>query len=294
MGAADVVPGVSGGTIAFITGIYEELIASLRRCDHHALTLLYREGIVAAWRHINGNFLFTLLAGIAFSVFSLANVVSYCLEEWPIQVWSFFFGLVLAASIHLFRQVDDWTPRRALQAMVGLAVAIMISQLRPAELPDDWWVLMAGGAVAISAMLLPGISGGFLLLIMGLYPIVIKAVGDLNIPVLAVFAAGCGVGLLTFSHLLGWLLHKYHEATMAVLTGFLMGSLVMLWPWRVTVESVMDRHGEVRPLVDSVISPWRYEEIMNVSSGLPWAILFFCLGVILVLGTEKLQQQKSG
>jgi putative membrane protein len=293
MGAADVVPGVSGGTVAFITGIYEELIRSLQSCDHRALKILFSEGLPAAWRHINGSFLLTLLAGIALSAFSLANVVSYCLDVWPIQIWSFFFGLVLAASIHMFQQIDDWALRRVLQAFTGLGVALLISQLRPAELPGDWWVLMAGGAIAICAMILPGISGGFLLLIMGLYPIVIQAVAEMNISLLAVFVAGCGIGLLAFSHVLGWLLQRFHDATLAVLTGFLAGSLMMLWPWRVTLESVVDRHGETRPLVQTVVSPWRYEELTAEPSLWHWALLFFAIGVILVLGAERLQQKKD-
>lgn len=286
MGAADVVPGVSGGTIAFITGIYEELVESLRRCDHRAVAVLWKEGIAAAWTHINGPFLLTLFAGVAFSILSLAKVVTYCLEAWPIQVWSFFFGLVLAASVHLFRQIPAWNLTRGLLFVGGLLAALLISQIKPAELPDDWWVLMAAGAVAICAMILPGVSGGFLLLVMGLYPTIIQAISELNVSLLSVFALGCGLGLLAFSHVLGWLLNRFHDATMALLTGFLLGSLLMLWPWRITVESVMDRHGEMRPLVQEVTTPWQFELITGLPSHWGGAVLLFAVGLGLVLWLE--------
>lgn len=293
MGAADVVPGVSGGTIAFITGIYEELVESLRRCDHRAITLLYRDGVAAAWAHINGSFLVTLFAGVLFSILSLAKVVTYCLEAWPIQVWSFFFGLVLAASIHLFRQIPAWNPVRGLLCVAGVAAALLISQIKPAELPDDWWVLMAAGAVAICAMILPGVSGGFLLLVMGLYPTIIQAVSELNVPLLSVFAVGCGLGLLSFSHILGWLLQRFHDATMALLTGFLLGSLLMLWPWRITLESVIDRHGEVRPLVQEVVSPWQFEAVTGAASYWMSATVLFMVGLLLVLCLEGTLAEKE-
>lgn len=293
MGAADVVPGVSGGTIAFITGIYEELIDSLRRCDHRALAVLSRDGVAAAWRHINGSFLLTLFAGVAFSILSLAKAVTYCLEAWPIQVWAFFFGLVLAASIHLFRQIPSWNLNRLMLFCVGVVAALLISQLKPAELPDDWWVLMAAGAIAICAMILPGVSGGFLLLVMGLYPTIIEAISELNLPLLGVFGAGCLLGLLAFSHVLGWLLQRFHDATMALLTGFLLGSLLMLWPWRITLESVIDRHGESRPLVQQVVSPWQYETLTQMSSHWPMALFLFAIGLILVLWLEGTMNEKA-
>lgn len=286
MGAADVIPGVSGGTIAFITGVYHELIDSLRSCDHHALRVLWLRGPKAAWQHINGAFLLSLFGGILLSIFSLAKLVTWCLERQPILVWSFFFGLIAAASVHLLRQIPYWNPARTLLLLFGMGIALMVSEMRPAQLPDTWWMLTLAGAIAICAMILPGISGGFLLLMMGMYARVVEAVSQFQLLLLVPFALGCGLGLLLFSHVLSWLLRRFAAATMALLTGILVGSLKIIWPWKVTVETTLNRHGEVVPLRQEAVLPAQYSELVSQPSQLVMALIVCLLGMALVLALE--------
>lgn len=286
MGAADVVPGVSGGTIAFITGIYTQLIRSLSSCDYGALQCLFSRGPVAAWKHINGTFLLTLFTGILISVFSLANLVTNALDTQPILVWSFFFGLVAASTLHLLRQIRRWTLTRTGLLFLGVLTALIVSHLKPAQLPDVWWVVMLAGMIAICAMLLPGISGGFLLLLMGLYTTVVEAISQLNFTILIPFGLGCGLGLLAFSHILSWLLSRFETATMAFLTGILLGSLNIIWPWRQTLERVLDRHGEWIPVIEANVSPFLYSKITGNPSHLYSAITLCALGFLLVFFIE--------
>lgn len=286
MGAADVVPGVSGGTVAFITGIYTELIDALRSCDHSAVLCLKNNGIKATWQHINGSFLVAVFLGVFTSIISLAKVVTYLLETYPILVWSLFFGLVLASSLVLLKQVPKWSGARIALLVVGVAIAIMVSVLKPTQLSDDWWVIASAGAIAISAMILPGISGGFLLLMMGLYSTIVAAVSQFEFSILLPFALGCGLGLLLFSHLLSWLLHHWQAETMALLTGILIGSLNILWPWKQTLETVRDRHGELVPVVQENLSPWMFSSATGDESHWLAAVLLGLLGIVLVLGIE--------
>jgi putative membrane protein len=292
MGAADLVPGVSGGTVALITGIYSELIDSLRRCDHRAFMCLLREGIPATWRHINGSFLLAVFSGILLSVFSLAQLITFILETQAILVWSLFFGLIIASAILLLRQVSSWNGSRVGLVLLGVLLALAVSWLKPTQLPVVWWVLLLAGAVAISAMILPGISGGFLLLMMGLYPEIIAAVSTVNLNILIPFALGCGLGLLLFSHVLSWLLHHYEAGSISFLTGILIGSLVIIWPWKKAVETIIDRHGEVVPLVQVNILPSEYALLTGASAQLLQAIIVGVLGIALVLGMEFLAGRK--
>lgn len=291
MGAADVVPGVSGGTVAFITGIYTELIDSLRSFDHRALQCLMNKGVKATWQHVNGSFLVAVFAGILTSIVSLAKLVVYLLETQPILVWSLFFGLVLASSVVLLKQVSRWNLIRGGLLFVGVALAIGVSVLKPTQLPDTWWVLGLAGSVAICAMILPGISGGFLLLMMGLYSTVVSAVSQLQLGILIPFAVGCGFGLLMFSHLLSWLLHRWKAETMALLTGVLLGSLNIIWPWKHTLESVQDRHGEWVPVVQENLMPLAYAQLTGQSSEWISALVICVVGVLLV-GVVELRAGK--
>ncbi|MGQ9426746.1 DUF368 domain-containing protein [Gilvimarinus sp. F26214L] len=291
MGAADVVPGVSGGTVAFITGIYEELIDSLRRFDLAALTVLFSEGPGAAWKHVNGNFLLALFAGVALSLLTLARIITYSLETWPILVWSFFFGLVCASAIYVARQLKGWAAAEVVTFLLGIAVAAGITMANPAQLPDSPWVLFLGGSIAICAMILPGISGSFILLLLGLYPVFLQAISTFDLVPLASFGAGCVVGLLAFSHVLSWLLHRFHGPTLAALTGFLVGSLQMIWPWKQTVTSYQNRHGEWEPLVQRNLLPEQYATLVGEDPLLMGAILAAILGVALVLGLEWIGQR---
>lgn len=288
MGAADVVPGVSGGTIAFITGIYTRLLNALKSLTPMALSILLKEGFSAFWKAIDGQFLLILFSGVLLSILSLANVISYALEYQPILIWSFFFGLVLASIVYLFRQMSQWRLHEYIAITAGSVLALLIVSLRPAQLPGDWWMLMFAGAIAICAMILPGISGSFILLLMGMYKVFIEALQTLNIMLLLSFVLGCIVGLLGFSHLLSWLLTRYESVMYALLTGFLIGSLKVLWPWKEVLETTVDRHGDIIPLVQANVSPSHYAELSGEPSQFAMALLCVLFGLVLVLLLERI------
>lgn len=287
MGAADVIPGVSGGTIAFITGIYEELIGSIRSFDLTALRKLLRLDLKGFWKHINGGFLFSVLAGIGISIFSLAKVMKYLLETHPIFVWSFFFGLIIASAWLVAREVKKWGVGTIVALIAGTAAAYMITVISPASTPDAWWFIMLSGAIAVCAMILPGISGAFILLLMGKYAYIIGAVSTFNIPVLLLFVVGAVVGIISFSHLLSWLLAKHHGMTVALLTGFMVGSLNKIWPWKQTLETYTDSHGIVQPLVERNVLPGTFEQLNSQPAMLGWALFFMAVGFLLIWGIEK-------
>lgn len=291
MGAADVVPGVSGGTIAFITGIYEELIESIRSIGFPTIGTLFRQGPLAAWNEINGNFLLAVFAGILTSAISLAGVIEYALEHHPILVWSFFWGLVLASVWHLVNQFRPFTKSLLLWLALGCVVALAISVLRPVALPGHWWVMALGGSVAICAMILPGVSGSFILLLLGLYSVFIEALSNLQWGLLLSFVVGAGLGLLLFSRFLSWLLRHYHNPTLAVLTGFLLGSLNVIWPWKQVIETRVDRHGEVIPVVQENLLPWQFTELTGEPNQLPLALVAAALGLGLVLVIELVSKK---
>ena len=256
MGAADVIPGVSGGTIAFIVGIYGELIDSIKRIGSSAaLRLLFTFRLSAFWRAINGNFLLAIVAGIGISIFSLARLVTFLLVHQPVLVWAFFFGLVLASTWFVSREVTRWDVKSLMGFVAGAVVAWFITVMTPAETPSALWFIFICGSIAICAMILPGISGSFILVLLGKYFYIMEAVKTLNLPVMLVFAAGAAIGISLFSHALSYALHRFHNVTIAVLSGFMLGSLNKVWPWKETVETYVDRHGEVRPLIEANILP---------------------------------------
>lgn len=293
MGAADVVPGVSGGTIAFITGIYSRLISALKRLHPLTLTLIYKEGFVPFWRAVDGRFLLTLFAGIGLSILSLARLINHLLDSYPIPVWAFFFGLVLASILYLMRQVNAWRSPQVIAIVIGIAIAVAISIARPAQLPDTWWMMMLSGFIAICAMILPGISGSFILLLMGMYNVVIRALGELNVVLLASFGLGCILGLISFSHLLSYLLRHFHSVVMALLTGFLIGSLNVLWPWKQVIETMIDRHGKVIPIVQKNISPFEFTIINEQPSLLAVALLCMFIGFLIVFSLDWLSNSRA-
>ena len=286
MGMADVVPGVSGGTIAFISGIYEELLDSIRSVDATALRLLLRFRLAEFWRHIHGRFLLPVLLGIAVAIFSLARLMTYLLTNQPIAIWSFFFGLIVASALLVARQIGRWDWRTVLAFAVGAAAAWWITVATPAETPDDWWFVMLSGAIAICAMILPGISGAFILLLLGKYQYIMHAVGEFDIPVIAVFVIGAAAGIISFSHLLSWLLKHWHDVTVAVLMGFMVGSLNKVWPWKETVETYLDSHGVAQPLVQNNIAPGTFEQLTGQPSLLVQAILLGIVGFLVIYGIE--------
>lgn len=286
MGAADVVPGVSGGTIAFITGIYDELLHSLKNCGPSALPVLFKQGIAAFWRHINGNFLIAVFGGILVSIKTFASIISFCLDNYPLFVWAFFSGLIAASVILLAKGQERWALKHWGFCLLGVMVVFFISIAKPSQLPGDWWILFAGGFIAICAMILPGISGSFILLLLGLYSVFLDAVNSMDVVAIASFGAGCVAGLLAFSQFLSWLLDNYLKATIATLVGFLVGSLNVTWPWKQTLEAVINRHGEEVPLVQQNVLPWNYATLTGQESELFAVILFSVFGFFLVLSTE--------
>lgn len=288
MGMADVVPGVSGGTIAFISGIYEELLDSIRSVNATALTLLLKLRFAEFWRHVNGNFLLPVLLGIALAIFSLARLMTYLLTHHPIAIWSFFFGLIIASALLVARQIGRWDARTLLAFAAGVASAWWITVATPAETPNDWWFVMLSGAIAICAMILPGISGAFILLLLGKYQYIMQAVGDLNIPVIVIFVIGAAAGIISFSHLLSWLLKHWHDVTVAVLMGFMVGSLNKVWPWKETVETYLDSHGVAQPLVQHNIAPGTFEQLTGQPSLLLEAVVLCLAGFMAIYGIELL------
>ena len=239
MGAADVIPGVSGGTIAFITGIYDQLVGSIASINAEAFRLLLRGQLKAFWRHINGGFLLSLIAGIGISVITLAGLMQMLLTTCPIQTWAFFFGLIVASSIFILRGISGWHLREYIMVILGVLLGATVCTLSPTQTPDGLWFIFLSGAIAICAMILPGISGSFILLILGKYQYIMGCISDLisgtevgrNLLTLGVFAAGALVGILGFSKLLHWLLARWNKEVLIVMAGFIIGSLVKIWPW---------------------------------------------------------------
>lgn len=293
MGAADVVPGVSGGTVAFITGIYEELIYSIKSINPTALGILYKDGLAACWASINGSFLAVLLLGIMTSVISLAKVITYLLDEHPLVVWSFFLGLIAASSIHMIKQIKIWNLSVVIALTLGVVAAVGVAEIRPAEITPTLPIFFGAGCIAICAMILPGISGSFILLLMGMYSHVLTALKDIQVVPILVFAAGCGTGLLGFSQLLSWMFRRYHDRTMALLTGFLIGSLNLVWPWKQTLRYYQNSSGEQLPLQQSNVWPWTYQSLSGLESNVLECILFIILGLFLVYLLERVGSKQS-
>jgi putative membrane protein len=290
MGSADVVPGVSGGTIAFITGIYEELLRSIKSIDAEAFRLLLKLKIKEFWDHINGNFLITIVLGIGIAVFSLAKLISYLLLTYPILVWSFFFGLIIISAVLVAKDIEkkDW--KAVIAGIIGIAIAFFITTATPAETTDAWWFIIISGAIAICAMILPGISGAFILLILGKYKYVIEAVETLNIGVILLFMLGCVIGILSFARVISWCLQKYQSITISVLAGFMIGSLNKVWPWKMVDSYRINSKGEQVTFLDHNILPQQYLEQVG-DPQLIEAIMMSSFGILIVIIIEKVANQ---
>ncbi len=311
MGAADVVPGVSGGTIAFITGIYEELIESLKSLNFRAIQILFKEGLKSFWSYINGSFLVKVFAGIFISVLSLAKLISYLLDNHPILIWAFFFGLILASIFLIAREVKEWKMRSYIAIVVGSVVSYYITIATPSESPDSYLFLFLAGFLAIIAMILPGISGAFILLLMGAYGTVIGTINDfreglsdfnsevilMNGSKLGIFALGCVGGLMAFSRVLSWMFKHHKNTTLALLTGFMIGSLNKVWPWKTTIMSRIAHEGKaneaVVPFIQDNVFPWNYGNLNEIELGLSIvpgtdakllpALILMILGIMLII-----------
>ena len=288
MGSADVIPGVSGGTIAFITGIYTELLDSIKAVNLQALIVLFKQGPKAAWQAINGTFLVILLAGILTAILTLAKVIHYLLDQHAILLWSFFFGLILAASLHMAKQIKQWQPSTVAALLIGALIAGFISIASPSSIEPSYLNIFIAGSIAICAMILPGISGSFILLLMGLYAPVLAAVKGLQLDIMAVFALGAVLGLMLFSRLLSWLLHHYQDLMFSLLTGFMLGALLKVWPWKETISYRLNSKGQDVPFEQLN----RLPEWAN-SDQLLTALALAGVGFVCVLLLEKLSVNEN-
>ncbi|UGA57760.1 DUF368 domain-containing protein [Vibrio sp. VB16] len=292
MGAADVVPGVSGGTIAFITGIYDTLLESIRRVNPRLLILWKQQGFKVAFNHINGFFLISLFGGIITSILTFAKLISWLLVNHPIPLWSFFFGLILVSVFHILKQVEKKDIVRGIIVVVGIAFAYFITVLKPLEMDPTSINFVFAGAIAICAMILPGISGSFILLLLGMYAPILAAAKTIQIDILLLFVAGCVLGLLTFSHLLSWLLKSFRDSTLMFLTGLMIGTLPKIWPWKETISWRINSHGEHVPLVQENLSPFQFEALTSQPHQLLLSIAMMFLAIGLVLLLEKVSDKK--
>ena len=288
MGAADVIPGVSGGTIAFMTGIYEELVGSINSINGTAVKLLFKGKFRDFWKHINGNFLISVVAGILISIMSLAKLMTYLLNYEPIPTWAFFFGLIVASSVFMLRDIKGWKGKDFVMLVLGIILGVVVCTLSPTQTPDALWFIFLSGAIAICAMILPGISGSFILLILGKYEFMLSTLtkilsGEgvlLDFAVVLVFIVGAVVGILAFSKFLHWLLARYHRSTLLVLVGFIIGSLVKVWPW-----SDMETVREAQLL--------REGTLLEIDMQIPWAIVWALVGAALVTFLEIMAHRKA-
>ncbi|MQP52934.1 MULTISPECIES: DUF368 domain-containing protein [unclassified Flavobacterium] len=297
MGAADVVPGVSGGTIAFISGIYQELIDSINNVNLSAIKTLKKEGIKATWNQINGSFLLALLTGIGISVLTFSKVITHLLETQPILIWSFFFGLIIASITLIWKEITKWKLVDILFLLIGITVSYYITIARPVSSPDSYWYIFLSGFIAIIAMILPGISGAFILLLMGSYETVIGTINQFReglttanseiltqaLLKLGIFAIGAIIGLKSFSKILHWMFSHHKNTTLTLLIGFMVGSLNKVWPWKQVLETRINSHGEVVPFLEKSISPQNFD-------GQPqfmMAIVLAILGFFVIFGMEK-------
>ena len=295
MGAANVIPGVSGGTIALLTGIFSEIIEALNAIIEPATwKALFSGDFRGFWKSIHGGFMVSLLTGVLISIFSLAKLMVYVMNYYPVQTWAFFFGLIVASSVYMIYDIKGWKLTDGLFFIIGILLGVVICTLSPTSTPDDLWFIFICGAIAICTMILPGISGSFILVILSKYDYIMNALNTLNLPVLTVFALGCVIGILGFSKFLHWLLRKAERPTMLVLVGFVIGALVKVWPWNDMtavakgqfLRSGMDETA-AQTAADVIMEaggPLKSQIDLQITGAVIWAIL----GIILVAGLEYL------
>jgi putative membrane protein len=291
MGAADIVPGVSGGTIAFISGIYDRLLAAINSVNFSIFKTIKNEGIIAAWKKIDGTFLLSLFVGMISSIILLSGTIKHLLEAHPVLIWSFFFGLVLASVWLVGKQIKIYDALHIVLFLAAALLAFWITGLQTLHGSDSVIYIFIAGAIAICAMILPGISGAFILLILGVYKIIIDAIHDRDLKLIAFFGLGCVVGLLSFSRVLKWLLNNKRTQTLAVLTGFLLGSLNKIWPWKNKIGiAPIHTHSDGREewLMQPVL-PQNYEGTPQLAL----SIGLFLAGVLLIIMMSKLEKKEA-
>ncbi len=303
MGAADVVPGVSGGTIAFISGIYEELIESIDRINLSVFKTWKQNGFKSAWNSINGTFLLVLFSGIGISILSLAKLIKWLLHNEPILLWSFFFGLVLASILYIGKQIKIWSPKVIIAIIITSILSYFITLAEPFASPDSSMYLLFCGFIAIIAMILPGVSGAFILLILGVYETAINTVNNLiegistgNFDLLKdallkffLLAIGAIVGLKVFSKLLNWMFKHKKNLTLAILTGFMIGSLNKIWPWKKILKTRINSEGIEVTVLDESILPTSY----SGDNQIIYAVLLVVIGFAMILILESLGNKRS-
>ena len=293
MGAADVVPGVSGGTVAFITGIYFRLLGAIAAVPSAVIRDLIRGRVRRFWNQIDGTFLVVLLTGILASIATLANVITWALATYPIALWSFFFGLILASVWHVLGQMKAPSWWLTIPVVAGAVFAWWVTTLSAGQVDPGALVFFLSGAIAICAMILPGLSGSFILLVLGMYAPVLAAVKQLDLAIIGLFLAGCVLGLLSFARLLGFALRKAHDTVLAVLTGFMIGALNRVWPWQEVLSWRTDSSGDQVPLGQVSVSPMRYTEVTGEPAQIPVAVMALVLGLAIVLLGEWLAGRSS-
>jgi len=303
MGAADVVPGVSGGTIAFISGIYEELIESINKVNLGVFKVWKKEGFKTAWKSINGNFLLALFSGIAISILSLAKLIKWLLHNEPVLLWSFFFGLVLASILYIAKQIKGWSTKIILAIIITSVLSYFITLAEPFASPDSPFYLLFCGFIAIIAMILPGVSGAFILLILGAYQTAIDTINNLveglstgNMDLFKdaflkfiLLAVGAVIGLKVFSKALNWMFKHHKNLTLAILTGFMIGSLNKIWPWKKILKTRINSEGTEVTLLDKSILPTSYDG----DNQLIMALIFIVVGFAAILILEGLGKKKT-
>lgn len=282
IGAANVIPGVSGGTIAFLTGIYERFINSVKSLNLSSFKLLFKGEFRKFAQATDLAFLGCIFLGLLISAFSLSKLMVYLLNNQPVITWSFFFGLVLISCRYVIRDIKEWKPSTYISLATGMAIAVFVCFASPSETPDTWWFLILCGAIAICAMILPGISGSFILVLLVKYEYVMNSISSLDIPALLLFAVGAVAGIVAFSHLLSWLLKRAYYQTMALLTGFMIGSLLKIWPWQRIIAGVGDK------AISRPTSPEIYSGLTGLPPQIGWAILSAVLGIAIVVVLESM------
>lgn len=288
MGAADIVPGVSGGSIALIAGIYQELLDSINSFSLENLKLLTKGEVKRFYKAVNGSFLLSLFLGILTSIFVLSRLITFLMEDHPIPLWSFFTGLILVSAFLILKEIKRWHLGVVAAVLIGTLIAFWVTNLPPTTSPDALWFTFLSGSIAICAMILPGISGSFILLILGQYEGILQAVTERNFLKLFVFALGCVVGILSFSRVVSWLLRKYHSATIGLLSGFMLGSVNELWPWKIVTAWRTSSSGAEKPFLTENILPGSYLDQVGVEPQVTTAVLAFAFGIGLVLFIEWL------
>lgn len=291
MGIAEIIPGVSGGTIAFITGIYETLLDSIRAFRPALFTTLKEKGIKGVWEEVNGTFLVTLLGGMGLSIVLFIGVITYLLENNKELLWGFFFGLIVASAVFIGRQVEKWDATSIALILFGTALAYYITVAAPSQGNEALWFVFLSGAIAISALILPGISGSFILLLMGMYTFIIPTVSEAlrtfatdKLIIVGVFAMGCLTGLLTFANLLSWTFKNYKNQTLAILTGFMIGSLNKVWPWRNVLSTRINSKGDEVPFIEQSVLPSAY----GGETYMLGVIALMVVGFVVVFALERL------